>query len=69
MSEDEPRHIIPRPEDILSPEEAHLIQRAEREELPCPCCGETLAAAKVVGECYEGVVLYCLDNSCGYTEF
>jgi len=69
MPEGEPRRVVPRPEQILTPEEAELIQRAEWGEFPCPSCSEPLLAAKAVSECYEGVVLYCPDGSCGYTEF
>jgi len=60
--------IIPRPEDILTPEEAELIQQADREELPCLSCGEPLQAEKVVSKFYEGVILFCPDGSCGFTE-
>ena len=67
--EGEPRCVVPRPEQILTPEEAELIQQAERKELPCLSCGEPLQAGKAVSECYEGVILYCLDSNCGYTEF
>jgi hypothetical protein len=69
MSEGEPRRVVPRPEQILTPEEAELIQRAEWGHLPCLICGEPLQAAKAVSECYEGVILYCPDGRCGYMEF
>jgi hypothetical protein len=68
MSELEPRVIIPRPEDILTPDEADLIQRADRGELPCLTCGEPLQAEKVISEYYEGVILFCPDGRCGYME-
>ncbi len=68
MSELEPRVIIPRLEDILTPEEAELIQQADRGELPCLTCGEPLQAGKVISEYYEGVILFCPDERCGYIE-
>jgi hypothetical protein len=68
MSEDEPKQIIPRPEDILTFSEAKLIQQADRGELPCLSCGEPLQAEKVISEFYEGVILFCPDGQCGYVE-
>ena len=68
MSEVEPKIIIPRPEDILTSDEADLIQRADRGELLCLSCGEPLQAEKVISKYYEGVILFCPDGRCGYME-
>lgn len=68
MSEREPKLIIPRPEDILTPEEAELLQQADRGEFTCLTCGETLLAEKVICDVYEGVILFCPDGLCGYVE-
>ena len=68
MSEVEVHRIIPRPEDILFPDEAELIQRADRGEIPCLTCGHPLQAEKVVSEYYVGVILFCPDGKCGYLE-
>jgi len=68
MSEIEPRTVIPRSEDILTTEEAELIQQADQKKLRCVSCGQPLQAQKVVSEYYEGVILFCPDGSCGYTE-
>ena len=68
MPEDELKHIIPRPEDILTSDEADLIQRADRGELLCLTCGEPLQAEKVVSIYYQGVILFCPDGRCGYME-
>lgn len=63
------KRIIPRPEDIFTPDEAALIQRAGRGELPCLACGQPMAAAKIMSDVYEGVTLFCPDGGCGYVEF
>ena len=68
MSEREANPIIPRPEDILTAEEAELLQRAARGELTCLTCGEVLEAEKVISPYYEGVILWCPDLECGYVE-
>ncbi len=68
MPEGEPKRIIPRAEDILTSEEAELIQRADRGEFTCLICGEPLAAEKVLSEFYKGVILFCPDMRCGYVE-
>ena len=70
MPESEPKRIIPRPEDILTPQEAEIWQRVDRGELPCPCCGQPLEGGKVVIDgIYEGVLLSCSDVSdCGFVE-
>ena len=69
MPETETESVIvePRPEDILTPMEAEIQQLADRGELLCPRCDQTLSAEKVVCEVYEGVVLTCL-NGCGWRE-
>jgi hypothetical protein len=69
MPEIEPKPVViyPRPEDILTSEEATILQRADRGELVCPRCGETLAAEKVVCAVYEGIVLTC-RTGCGWQE-
>jgi C4-type Zn-finger protein len=66
VSETEPKHLNPQPEDTLTPEEADLLQQAERGELTCLTCGEPLTAERVVSPYYEGVVLFCPDMACGY---
>jgi hypothetical protein len=68
MSERELKLIIPRLEDILTLEEADLLQRAARGEFTCLTCGEPLLAEKMICEVYEGVILFCPDGLCGYVE-
>jgi hypothetical protein len=69
MPETEPEPVLvePRPEDILTTMEAQIQQLADRGELPCPRCDQTLSAEKVVCEVYEGLVLTCLYG-CGWRE-
>jgi hypothetical protein len=62
-----PGFVHPRPEDILTTPEAEILQLADCGELPCPRCGETLSAERIVSEVYEGVVLTCLTG-CGWRE-
>ena len=64
------KRIIPQLEDILSPEEAKLLQQVEQGMLPCPCCGQRMEGGKVVIEgVYEGVLLSCSNISdCGFVE-
>lgn len=54
----------------LNPQEAEILQRVDRGELPCPCCGQPLEGGKVVIEgIYEGVLLSCSDVwDCGFVE-
>jgi hypothetical protein len=68
MPEKEPKLIIPCPEDILTSEEAELLQRADQGEFTCLTCGELLLAEKVICDVYEGVILFCPDGLCGYME-
>jgi hypothetical protein len=69
MAETEPKAVVihPQQEDIFTTGEAKIQQMADRGELLCPRCGETLAAEKVVCEVYEGVVLTCLTG-CNWRE-
>ena len=60
--EPKPVYIHLRPEDILTTLESEVLQLADRGELPCPKCGGTLFATRVVCEDYEGVVLKCLTG-------
>ena len=59
--------VEPRPEDILTTAEAKIQQLADRGQLPCPRCDQTLSAEKVVCDVYEGILLTCL-NGCGWRE-
>jgi len=70
MAEGEPIPIVPRPEDVLTPQEAEILQQVDRGELLCPCCGQPLEGSKVVIDgVYEGVLLSCSDVSeCGFVE-
>ena len=70
MSEEEPHSVTPRPEEILTTQEAEVLQKAEAEVLPCPRCGQMLRAEMIVsGEYYEGVLLSCPDTGgCGFRE-
>jgi hypothetical protein len=63
----EPVLVEPRAEDILTTMEAEIQQLADRGQLPCPRCGQTLSAEKVVCNVYEGILLSCL-NGCGWRE-
>jgi len=67
MFEKELYPITIRPEDIFTAQEAEVQQLADRGELPCPWCGETLTGEKVVCDVYDGVVLTCLTG-CGWQE-
>ena len=69
MSEKEPHSVTPRPEEVLTSQEAEVLQKAEVGVLPCPCCGQTLGAAMIVsGDC-EGVLLSCPHRGgCGFRE-
>jgi predicted RNA-binding Zn-ribbon protein involved in translation (DUF1610 family) len=69
MRETEPKPISihPRPEDIFTTQEAEIQRLADRGELPCPQCGESLVAEKIASGEYEGLVLTCL-NGCGWQE-
>ena len=69
MHEGEPRYFTPRPEDILTSDEADLIQRADRGEVACLTCDRPLSWAKIVSDDYVGVVLFCLDDDCGFVEY
>jgi hypothetical protein len=65
--------IVPRPEDVLSPKEAQLLQAADRGERPCPNpgCGLSLRGEKlIIPGVYEGIVLYCPpeQGGCGFRE-
>ena len=63
------KRIEVHPKDIFSPQEVTLIQKLERGELPCPCCGQPLEGDRVVIEgVYEGILLSCPDVRCGYLE-
>jgi hypothetical protein len=69
MSEKEPHSVAPRPEEILTTQEAEVLQKAEAGVLPCPCCGQTLRAEMIVSADYEGVLLSCSDRGgCGFRE-
>ena len=57
--------ITPQPEDLLTSQEAEILQRADRGELLCPCCLLMLSGQKVVTEEYEGILLSC---DCGFVE-
>ncbi len=64
------KRIIPRPEDILTSQEAHLLQQADQEKRPCPCCRQPLMGEKIISEEYEGIILFCPnENVCGYREY
>ena len=65
MQEVEPKCIVPKPKDILTQTEADLLQRIDRGEIPCPCCGATMWGYKMVVEEYEGIILGC---NCGFVE-
>jgi hypothetical protein len=67
QTEPEPVLVEPRTEDILTIVEAEIQQLADRGELPCPRCDQTLSAEKVVCDVYEGILLTCLDG-CGWRE-
>ena len=59
------------PEDVLTRDEAELLARARRGELPCPRCEQPLYGEFVYfplddGDCYAGVKLSCL---CGFVEY
>ena len=69
MSEKEPQSVTPRPEEILTTQEAEVLQKAEAGVLPCPWCGQTLRADMIVSGDYEGVLLSCPDGGgCGFRE-
>ena len=70
MAEGEPIPIVPRPEDVLTTQEAEILQWVERGELLCPCCGQSIDGGKVVIDgVYEGVLLSCSDVlECGFVE-
>ena len=69
MSEKEPHSVTPRPEQILTSQEAEVLQKAEAGVLPCPWCGQMLRAEMIVSGDYEGVVLSCPDGGgCGFRE-
>ena len=69
MSEKEPQSVTPRPEEILTTQEAEVLQKAEAGVLPCPRCGQMLRAEMIVSGDYEGVLLSCPDRgSCGFRE-
>lgn len=69
MSEKEPHSVTPRPEEILTSQEAEVLQKAEAGVLPCPWCGQMLRAEMLVSGDYEGVVLSCPDGGgCGFRE-
>ena len=56
-------------EDILTAQEAEVLQKAEAGVLPCPWCGQMLRAEMVVSGDYGGVVLSCSDGrGCGFRE-
>lgn len=59
------RHEL-RPEDILTSEEAELLQRASRGELPCPQCSKPLQASVIRSDVYNGILLFC---ECGFQEY
>jgi hypothetical protein len=63
---------VARREDILTADQAELLQRAERGEVPCPNCGQPLYAQMVVStvpDLYAGVLLFCTDSACGFVEY
>ena len=69
MSEEEPQSVTPQPEEVLTTQEAEVLQKAEAGVLPCPCCGQTLEAEMIVSADYEGVVLSCPDGGgCGFRQ-
>ena len=69
MSEEEPHSVTPRPEEVLTSQEAEVLQKAEAGVLPCPWCGQMLRADMIVSGDYEGVVLSCPDRgACGFRE-
>jgi hypothetical protein len=64
----QPERIDPRPTDILTSNEAQVLQVADRAELACPRCGHVLGGAKTIEPgVYEGIVLVCLAG-CGFRE-
>ena len=65
QSQEPLKTITPQPEDLLTSQEAEVLQRADRGELICPCCLLMLGGQKVVAEEYEGVILRC---DCGFVE-
>jgi hypothetical protein len=67
------RIIVPRAEDVLTSEEAQLLQAADRGERPCPNprCGLPLRGERlIIPGVYEGIVLYCPPKrgGCGFRE-
>ena len=69
MSEKEPQSVTPRPEEVLTTQEAEVLQKAEAGALPCPWCGHPLMAEMIISGDYEGVVLSCPDRGhCGFRE-
>jgi hypothetical protein len=69
MSETAPirvKSITVRPEQVLTEAEAQLMQKIDREELPCPRCASPLTGEKFVSEVYTGVMVECLK--CGFRE-
>ena len=54
-----------RSEDVLTSQEAEVLQRADKGELPCPRCRKPLRASVIRSDVYNGVVLSC---ECGFEE-
>ena len=57
--------IVPRPQDILTIEQAVLIRKADAGQLPCPRCANPLAARVLPYEDANEVLLWC---PCGFEE-
>ena len=71
--EGEAKMIQHRPEDILTPKEAELLQAAEqgKRSSPNPGCGLPLHGEKlIIPGVYEGIVLSCPkeEGGCGFRE-
>jgi hypothetical protein len=63
------RRVLVRPENILTPSEAEVLQLADHEDLSCPRCALPLTGEKLIEErVYEDIVLVCLIG-CGWREF
>ena len=69
MSEKGPQSVTRRPEEILTTQEAEVLQKAEAGVLPCPWCGQMLREEMIVSGDFEGVLLSCPDRGgCGFRE-
>jgi hypothetical protein len=71
VPETQSKSVLIRSKDLLTPQQTEMLQKADRDELPCPRCGEPLQGEIVVTEAYTGLVLFCSDavRSCGFREY